>query len=169
MPYRNLTELQTACQRKQKLKYLFFWGHTPARAGEIDKAVLSQWYPAPFTLDGVRYASAEHYMMAEKAALFADRAAFDAIIASASPGKAKALGRQVADYDDATWQASSAPATSANSGKTRRCKLSSSTAATKSSSKPARKTASGASVSLPATRALPTRGNGRAKTCSALR
>jgi len=78
MPYRNLTELQTACQRKQKLKYLFFWGHTPTRAGEIDKAVFSQWYPAPFTLDGVRYATAEHYMMAEKAALFADRTAYDA-------------------------------------------------------------------------------------------
>jgi hypothetical protein len=42
MPYRNLTELQTACRQKQKLKYLFFWGHTPVRAGEVDKAVLSQ-------------------------------------------------------------------------------------------------------------------------------
>ena len=44
-------------------------------------------------------------MMAEKAALFADRTAYDAIIASDSPGKAKALGRQVANYNDATWQA----------------------------------------------------------------
>lgn len=105
MPYRNLTELQTACRQKQKLKYLFFWGHTPVRAGEVDKAVLSQWYPAPFTLDGVRYATAEHYMMAQKAARFADRVAFATIIASDSPGKAKALGRAVANFDDATWQA----------------------------------------------------------------
>ena len=105
MPYRNLTELQTACRQKQKLKYLFFWGHTPVRAGEVDKAVLSQWYPAPFTLDGVRYATAEHYMMAQKAARFADRVAFATIIASDSPGKAKALGRAVANFEDATWQA----------------------------------------------------------------
>ena len=60
-PY-TLADLKTAYQRKEKLKYLYFWGHTPKHKNEIDKAIFSQWYPAPFEIDGIRYATAEHYM-----------------------------------------------------------------------------------------------------------
>jgi predicted NAD-dependent protein-ADP-ribosyltransferase YbiA (DUF1768 family) len=51
---------------------LLFWGHRPPRTGGVGQGCLSQWYPAPFTVDGVRYATAEHYMMAGKARLFGD-------------------------------------------------------------------------------------------------
>jgi len=51
---------------------LLFWGHRPPRGGGVGKSCLSQWYPAPFTVDGVRYATAEHFMMAGKARLFGD-------------------------------------------------------------------------------------------------
>lgn len=40
-PY-TLADLKTAYQRKEKLKYLYFWGQTPKHKNEIDKAIFSQ-------------------------------------------------------------------------------------------------------------------------------
>ena len=54
-------------------KYVFFWGHTRPADGIVGATCMSQWYPAPFEVDGVRYATAEHYMMAGKARVFDDR------------------------------------------------------------------------------------------------
>lgn len=84
-------------------KFWFFWGHTPARP--IGKQCFSQWFSAPFEIDGIRYATAEHYMMAEKARVFDDREALEQILAAGSPAKAKALGRGVRRYDDKVWSA----------------------------------------------------------------
>ena len=64
-----LADLQQGGWQQQKFSYLFFGGYTPKQAGKIDKAVLSQWYPAPFVVADVHDATAEHYMMAEKACL----------------------------------------------------------------------------------------------------
>jgi hypothetical protein len=44
-------------------KYLFFWGHQPQPDGSVGKGCFSQWWPAAFTVDGVSYPTAEHYMM----------------------------------------------------------------------------------------------------------
>jgi predicted NAD-dependent protein-ADP-ribosyltransferase YbiA (DUF1768 family) len=33
--------------------YLFFWGHTVPKDDSVGKTCFSQWYPAPFTVDGV--------------------------------------------------------------------------------------------------------------------
>jgi ribA/ribD-fused uncharacterized protein len=85
--------------------YLFFWGHTPKSADRVDASCLSQWFPRSFTREGVRYATAEHFMMAEKARLFGDAVTLDAILAAPSPAEAKALGRSVTPYDDAAWAA----------------------------------------------------------------
>ena len=103
-PY-TLADLKTAYQRKEKLKYLYFWGHTPKHENEIDKAVFSQWHPAPFEIDGIRYATAEHYMMAEKARLFGADDIRRQIIASAHPKQAKDLGRQVIGFKNDIWNA----------------------------------------------------------------
>ncbi len=86
-----------------EVDYLFFWGHTPKIPGQVDASCLSNWYPAPFTIDGLTYATSEHYMMAEKARLFGDAAIREQIIAASSPGEAKQLGRQVADFDEVVW------------------------------------------------------------------
>lgn len=86
-------------------EYLFFWGHTPRSGGGSGPWVLSQWWPAAFTHDGVIYASAEHFMMAAKARLFGDAAAERAIVAATSPADAKRLGRQVAGFDETRWRA----------------------------------------------------------------
>lgn len=85
--------------------YLFFWGHTPKAAGVVDASCLSQWFPAAFVIDGVRYASAEHFMMAEKARLFRDDEALARVLASGSPAEAKAIGREVRSFDPAKWDA----------------------------------------------------------------
>jgi len=83
--------------------FLFFWGHTPKSPHAVDASCLSQWFDAPFVLDGVRYATAEHYMMAEKARLFRDEEALARVLAATTPADAKAAGRAVRNYDDAEW------------------------------------------------------------------
>ncbi|EIK93848.1 hypothetical protein PMM47T1_24770 [Pseudomonas sp. M47T1] len=77
------------------VNYLMFWGHTPRSPDEIDRSCLSQWYPSPFEVDGVRYATAEHYMMAATARLFGDLAMVPRILDASTPAQAKRLGREV--------------------------------------------------------------------------
>lgn len=86
-----------------EVELLFFWGHTPKTPGAVDNACLSQWFPAAFEIDGVRYATAEHFMMAEKARLFRDEAALRVVLASATPAAAKKAGRAVKNFDDQAW------------------------------------------------------------------
>jgi ribA/ribD-fused uncharacterized protein len=86
-----------------KVDYLFFWGHTPKATGRVDKACLSQWFPRAFEVDGVTYPTAEHFMMAEKARLFADEETRQAIVGAKTAAEAKNLGRQVRNYDDQAW------------------------------------------------------------------
>jgi len=88
------------------LKYLHFWGHQPQRDGSVGAGCLSQWWPSsPFTVDGVEYASAEHYMMVGKARLFGDESIVAKMLDAPSPGAVKALGRRVAGFDQSTWEA----------------------------------------------------------------
>jgi ribA/ribD-fused uncharacterized protein len=84
---------------------LLFWGHRPPKGGGVGQGCLSQWYPASFTVGGVRYATAEHYMMAGKARLFGDAEAERLVLASDDPGKAKGAGRKVRGFDEDTWAA----------------------------------------------------------------
>nr|WP_203589846.1 NADAR family protein [Streptomyces sp. SID13031] len=90
--------------KKQRYKYVFFWGDTPNRDGSIGASCLSQWYHAPFIVDGVRYSTAEHWMMAGKARLFGDNESAAKVIAAGHPQRAKAIGRQVTGFDTETWQ-----------------------------------------------------------------
>lgn len=86
----------------ERLKYVFFWGHQPPRSG-VTASCFSQWYHAPFVVNGQRYPTAEHFMMAEKAALFDDHSSRSQILEAPNPGAAKQLGRQVRGFNDATW------------------------------------------------------------------
>lgn len=87
------------------LKFLFFWGHKPSADGKIGKSCLSQWWPAPFLVDGESFATAEHWMMAAKADLFGAAEIRSKILAAASPGEAKSLGRRIEGYDEERWLA----------------------------------------------------------------
>lgn len=64
----------------------------------------SQWYRSPFEINGSTYRTAEHWMMASKAALFQDTAVMAEIMKAKDPSDVKALGRQIAGYDDETWR-----------------------------------------------------------------
>jgi ribA/ribD-fused uncharacterized protein len=88
----------------KRVDFLFFWGHTPKREGVVDASCLSQWFPRAFEIDGIRYATAEHFMMAAKAKLFSDAVAHAEILRAKSPAEAKAAGRAVKNYDDAKWE-----------------------------------------------------------------
>ena len=89
---------------KKRQKYLYFWGHRPTRSGELSGSCLSQWWPAKFTVGGVTYATAEHWMMAGKARLFGDEKTARQIVAATHPDQAKKLGRQVQGFDEETWR-----------------------------------------------------------------
>ncbi|MCT2590182.1 NADAR family protein [Streptomyces sp. N2-109] len=102
---RDVTELRRLEQRGQRLKFLYFWGHRPPRGGGIGSGCLSQWWQADFAVEGVTYRSAEQCMMAEKAWLFGDERTAARILAARDPGEIKALGRQVARFDEETWEA----------------------------------------------------------------
>jgi ribA/ribD-fused uncharacterized protein len=85
-------------------EYLLFWGHRPERGG-VGKGCLSQWWPVPFTVAGLSYRSAEHFMMAAKADLFGDAMTAARIRAAPDPAAAKALGRQVRGFGGQRWAA----------------------------------------------------------------
>ncbi|MFE2427232.1 NADAR family protein [Streptomyces sp. NPDC059373] len=100
---RTREELAGLTGRGVRPKYLFFWGHQPQRDGSIGAGCLSQWWPSGFTVDGVEYRSAEHWMMAGKARLFGDDAALARIQEARHPNAAKKLGRQVRGFDEEEW------------------------------------------------------------------
>eukprot|EP01013_Petalomonas_cantuscygni_P001701 TRINITY_DN1172_c0_g1_i1.p1 TRINITY_DN1172_c0_g1~~TRINITY_DN1172_c0_g1_i1.p1 ORF type:complete len:297 (+),score=16.73 TRINITY_DN1172_c0_g1_i1:62-892(+) len=83
---------------------LLFYGHKP-KGTDVDASCLSQFFPAPFIIDGVQYFTAEHYMHAEKARLFGDAKQLRAILRSKDPLDAKRCGRKVAGFDGPRWAA----------------------------------------------------------------
>ena len=100
---RDVEELVRLTGSGARVKFLFFWGHRPQRDGSIGAGCLSQWWPVEFEADGERFASAEHYMMWRKALLFDDADAAARVLAADHPQQAKAVGREVRGFDEATW------------------------------------------------------------------
>ena len=78
---------------------LYFYSHR-GRGG-----CLSQFYESPFVSDGATFETAEKFMMASKARLMGDEAAVGQIVATTKPEDAKELGRRIAPWDEALWQA----------------------------------------------------------------
>ncbi|WP_443064854.1 NADAR family protein [Streptomyces sp. NBC_00576] len=87
-----------------RVRYLHFWGHRPRPDGGVGASCLSQWWPAAFSVDGVEYATAEHWMMAAKARLFEDEEAEHRAISAPNPALAKKAGRLVRGFDEAVWE-----------------------------------------------------------------
>ena len=102
-PEQRLQQLRAAKATGANLKLLAFWGHKPTPSGAIGPGCLSQWWPAPFVVDGVTYPTAEHWMMAGKARLFDDPTGLANVLAASSPGAAKAAGRKVRGFDEQRW------------------------------------------------------------------
>ncbi|MCP4520374.1 MAG: NADAR family protein [Cytophagales bacterium] len=96
-------QLEKEYDAGKKMKFLFFWGHR--KSDELTSTCFSQWWSQTFEVNGIQYPTAEHYMMAEKARLFNDKAAEQRILKASSPGEAKKIGRQVIGFDQETWEA----------------------------------------------------------------
>ncbi len=64
----------------------------------------SQWTPCLFEINEVEYNCCEQYMMAEKARLFEDEEALEAIMESEDARTQKALGRGVQNFMKDVWQ-----------------------------------------------------------------
>ncbi len=103
---KDVDDLIAAIAHGARPRFVLFMSHRPPPergSGEIGPECLSQWYPAPFEHAGVRYATAEHWMMAEKARLFGDDEVARAVVADDDPRAAKRLGRAVRGFDEARW------------------------------------------------------------------
>lgn len=100
----DLDWLRSAARSGARVKYLHFWGHSEAQQSEVGKACLSQWYPAELTIDGLRFPTAEHYMMFRKAQLFNDAETAERIVEAKGPAAVKALGRGVRGFEESIWR-----------------------------------------------------------------
>ncbi len=63
----------------------------------------SQWYRAEMVVNGVKYNTAEQFMMAMKAQFFGDTEAQAKIMATKDPAKQKAIGREVKGFKVDEW------------------------------------------------------------------
>lgn len=86
-------------------KFVFFWKERATPAAGLGPGCLSQFWPAPFVVDGVTYATAEHWMMVQKARLFDDQEAADRALAARTAQAAKAAGRMVRGFAEGRWAA----------------------------------------------------------------
>lgn len=102
-PDERLARLRIADQAGETIGVLAFWGHQPDASGAVGAGCLSQWWLSPFTVDGVTYPTAEHWMMAGKARLFGDEQGLATVLAATNPGAAKATGRKVRGFDEDRW------------------------------------------------------------------
>jgi ribA/ribD-fused uncharacterized protein len=73
-------------------KHVFFWN-----------GIYSQWHKAPMTIGKIEYNSCEQYMMHQKALLFGDEIVADLIMQETNPKEQKKYGRQIQNFDKATW------------------------------------------------------------------
>ncbi|MFE1592302.1 NADAR family protein [Nocardia sp. NPDC058705] len=103
MTVEHVEQLREAIAQGATPKYLAFWGHSPRRDAALGSSCLSQWWPATFEVDGVEFASAEHYMMWRKALLFDDAATAAKVLEVGHPSQAKKLGRQIRNFDESVW------------------------------------------------------------------
>lgn len=99
----TLQDIQYKFNSKKQLKFVFFWGHVPAKDGSITKSCFSQWWENGFTVENEYYKTAEHWMMAEKARVFKDEETRKEILKVPHPHKAKQLGRAVRNFDPKIW------------------------------------------------------------------
>jgi ribA/ribD-fused uncharacterized protein len=103
-PY-TLDSVRQCALTGTSMQFVFFWRHTPESSVVVTKACLSQWWPAPFVVDGNTYPTAEHYMMAQKARLFGDEHSFNNVLLASHPREARQLGRSVTGFKQLIWVA----------------------------------------------------------------
>lgn len=87
-------------QTEAKSRFTFFWRMTEANSW------LSNWSPHVLVDDhGIKYYTAEHYLMYQKALLMGDTDIARQILATRKPLSVKQLGRKVRNFDLEKWTA----------------------------------------------------------------
>ena len=81
---------------------MFFFAGSP-ELNEFKE--FSNLHEAPILVDGIKFATVEHYYQWSKARLFGDEEAQQKILKSASPKTAKTLGKKVKDFNEERWNA----------------------------------------------------------------
>ena len=81
----------------QKKEAVFF--HKP----QEPHGWLSNWHPSEFTVDGIRFTSAEQYIMYQKCVLFGDTTAAREVLETDDPALQQAIGRDAGGYVDRVW------------------------------------------------------------------
>lgn len=99
----NLEWLISKIKAEGQASYIFFWGHQPSKDGKLTQACFSQWWAADFSVNGIVYKTAEHWMMAEKARLFGDLETLEQILTAISVHDVKSFGRKVKGFDENRW------------------------------------------------------------------
>jgi ribA/ribD-fused uncharacterized protein len=69
------------------------------------RGVFSQWHVTAFVIEGETFNTAEQWMMASKARLFADAQSARRIMATPDPVQQKRLGQSVSPFASETWDA----------------------------------------------------------------
>ena len=81
-------------------KYVAFWGSAFSNFYPCEIHVTNDWWDRPVDL---HFKSSEQYFMWLKATYFDDQETADKILEAKTPKEAKALGRQVKNFDDEEW------------------------------------------------------------------
>lgn len=110
----NVETVQALSAGGYPLEFIHFWSASPALGQSgVGPECMCQWYPSPirirnpnilgFGLSDVTFPTAEHFMMYQKARVFRDKDAIDAILAEPDPSVVKKIGRKVRNFNETTW------------------------------------------------------------------
>ncbi|MDU1891780.1 MAG: NADAR family protein [Dysgonomonas sp.] len=88
---------------EENVEFIFFWKHDTENS-LIVKTCLSQWAYSPFVVDNIRYYTAEHWMMAEKARLFKDDKILKEILSTKSAAEVQILGKKIRGFNISVWK-----------------------------------------------------------------
>ena len=67
---------------------------------------LSNWYKSDFVVDGIKYTSAEQYIMYHKCLLFGDLTSAEAVLKTDDPAEQQKIGRTAKGYVGLVWEGS---------------------------------------------------------------
>ena len=75
--------------------------HCVGYFGEINP--LSNFFPAPFQLDGIRYVSSEQFIQSTKAKYFGDLDTYNQLLCVSTSHECKELSRQIRNVNEEKW------------------------------------------------------------------
>lgn len=101
IPYLNQKE-RTGGVRELKIngriEYAIFF-HKP----DEPYGWLSNWYPSVFVIDGMKYTSAEQYIMYQKCVLFGDNTAAQQVMSTDDPAEQQLIARNASGFIENVW------------------------------------------------------------------